>query len=204
MKLRGRLRLSESRTSDRSSQIFCRAPKAPWSTHVACSTAKRKLINCAQYTVAFQDEFPGSWLPDLVSRIQNNKKEGGKLFFLTFCCSHKFHIIVNYFFPTGTEKYAPVYKEGNNFTQKTVTKLSDMGGGSRRSLSRIRIQEFKNIRSRIRIRNTGSVYCAIWRKLSDRFRLLICRNSHYGFFFWLSDNQRNTDLGKVRYFKSYY
>jgi hypothetical protein len=63
-------------------------------------------------------------VPSAVLRIRDvYSGPGGKFFFVAINFT-KLKILS---FPTGTEKFASVCKEGSNFTQKTVNKLSDMG-----------------------------------------------------------------------------
>jgi hypothetical protein len=68
----------------------------------------KELIKCAKCSVADPGCLFRSWR---------------KNFFVTIIFT-KLKILS---FPTGKEKFASVYKEGSNFTQKTVNKLSDMG-----------------------------------------------------------------------------
>ncbi len=188
MKLRGRLRLSESRTSDRSSQIFCRAPKAPWSTHDGCSTANRKLINCAKYTVAFQDVSPGS-------QIQKQQNRRGKLFFvaINFTKRKKFFLFQQ------VQKNLHPFTKGWFLPKKTVTKLSDMGRGSG-----IRTKLIPDPDTGVKRHRITAICTELCGGNLMTILISICRNLHYGFFFWFTDSKRNTDLGTVTYFQSSY
>ncbi len=71
---------------------------------------------------------PGSWIPDLGSRIQKQQQKRGvkKIFCHTFLCSHKFHKIEHYFsFEVLKKKiWAHFQRIIELFTQKIVTKLS--------------------------------------------------------------------------------
>ncbi len=78
-------------------------------------------------------------IPDLGSRIQKRQqKRGEKKIVISFFCSHKFHKIENYFiFVMSKEKiWANFQMIIELFTQK-VSKLSNMGLGSGKTLFRI-------------------------------------------------------------------
>ncbi len=105
----------------------------------------KELINCAKYTVAFQDVSPGS-------RIQKTKKRGEHFF-----TNPLFHKIVNYFL------FEQVHK---NLRQYFYPAL-------RSSIRKKLIQDpdpgvKKNIRSRIQDRGSGSATLAQCTVLSDR------------------------------------
>jgi hypothetical protein len=80
---------------------------------------------------------PGSWILDLGSKKQQQKRGAKKICCNTFYCSHKFHKIVNYFiFETLKKKnWASFQRILELFTQKIVTRVSkiwiwDPGSGS--------------------------------------------------------------------------
>ncbi len=134
--------------------------------HQGCKAAFKHPTTVCSLGISVADPGCLSRIPDpdfYPSRIsdpgsKNSKKEGWKKICChTFFCSHKFHIIENYFIFEMMKKkiWANFQRIIEVFTQKIVTKLSKLWvWDPEKTYSGSRIQGSK--KHRIRIRNTVS------------------------------------------------